>query len=92
MGCISWGPPKPERKASKGSDKSDDLAKKSCNRKPRAAHKSHRLIMLLSKNQNQDKKNHEKYPAIKPVYYKTQDIKIIIKLQENLEAQALTKE
>lgn len=93
MGCISWGPPKPERKASKGSDKSDYLAKESCNRKPRAAHKSHHLVMLLSKNQNQDKKkNHKKYPAVKPVYYKPQDLKIIIKLQENLEAQALTKQ
>lgn len=95
MGCDSWGQPKPEKKASKDSGKSDDLAKKSCSRKPRAAHKSHHLVMLLSKKQSQGKKkNHKKYPAVKPVYCKTQDIKKkkIIKLQENLEAQALTQQ
>lgn len=94
MGCVSWDPPNPERKASKGSDRSDDLAKKSCNSKPRAAHKSHLLVMPLSKkkNQNQDKNPSQKHPAVKPVYCKTQDIKITIKLKENLQAQALTKQ
>lgn len=55
------------------------------------------IILLCSRAKNKaevkkKKKNHKKYPAVKSVYCKTQDIKIIIKLQENLEAQALTQQ
>lgn len=42
-----------------------------------------------TKTKTKIKTHHKKYPAVKPVYYKTEDIKVIIKLQENLEAQAL---
>lgn len=65
MRAVSLGTTKAREKGQQGSDKSDDLAKKSSNSKPRAAHKSHHPVLPLSKNQNQDKNLSQKIPCCK---------------------------